>query len=367
MGESLMKFTVNQREFSEALNIASKAMVSKTALDILKGFYIEAYDGSVVVTGNNLEVGIKTKIPAFIETEGKCIVDSRVLFDIVRKLPNEQIHIKVENGTVLIKCLKSKFMIKEMFDNGYPTVEELEDAVYQSIDSDVLYEMIRKTHFAVSLDETKPVFMGELLEIDENKVNLVALDGYRLAYKQCEIDSSIGYQKILIPGKTMSEIMKLSQNIGEQIKIGLEERHASFIFGNTLVNTQLIQGEFAKYQEIIPSEFATTVKVDREKFMSSLDRASLVSNNYLVKLDIRNDELLITAHDNEIGNLEESLDIEMEGKELEIAFNLRYFMDALKVMEDEFIYLKFNSNVSPCVVIPENEEGYTYLLLPVRI
>lgn len=362
-----MKFTVNQRDFAEALNIASKAIVSKTALDILKGFYVEAYDHSLIVMGNNLEVGIRTKVDALIEKEGKSVIDAKVISDIIRKLPNAPINVEVKNGTVLIQCLKSKFTIKEMMDNGYPTVEELEEAVYQSIDSNILYEMIRKTNFAVSIDETKPVFMGELLELDGNQINLVALDGYRLAYKKCEIHSSVGYQKILIPGKTMSEIMKLAQNINEDIKIGIEERHASFVFGNTLVNTQLIQGEFAKYQEIIPSEFMTTIKIDRQEFINSLDRASLVSNNYLVKLKIQDDELLITAHDKEVGNLEEIVDVEMEGRDLEIAFNIRYFMEALKVIEDEKIYLKFNSNVSPCVIKPETEENYTYLLLPVRI
>lgn len=362
-----MKFTVTQRDFANALNIASKAIVSKTALDILKGFYLEAYDNKLIVTGNNLEVGIKTKIDAVVEMEGKAVIDAKILSDIIRKLPNGDVSVKVENGTVLLKCQKSKFTIKEMYDNGYPTVEELEDAVYQSIQPEILEEMIKKTNFAVSLDETKPVFMGELVELNDNFINIIALDGFRLAYKKCELQSSVGYQKIIIPGKTMTEIMRLCQEAQEEVKIGIENRHASFLFGETMVNTQLIQGDFVNHEEIIPKEFSTSVKINRSEFIGSLDRATLVSNNYLVKLKIENDEMMISAHDNEVGNLEEVLDIELEGKNLEIAFNIRYFLDALKVIEDEYIYLKFNSNVSPCIIKPENEESYTYLLLPVRM
>lgn len=362
-----MKFTVNQREFSEALNIASRAIVSKTPMEILKGFYIEAYDDIIVIMGNNLELGIKTKIPAMVEIEGRCILEAKMISDIVRKLPDEQVSVKVEDSMVSIKCLKSKFTIREMIDNGYPTVEELDDAIYQSLDVQVFFEMIRKTQFAVSTDVRKPIFMGQLLEIDTDHINLVALDGYRLAHKKCEIASSVGYQSIIIPGKAMVEIMRLCQGIEGEIKIGIESRHASFVFENTIVNTQLIQGEFTKYEQIIPKEFATKIKVVRQQFIDSLDRATLVSNNYLVKLKIQNDELVITAQDKEIGDLEEVIGIEMEGKELEIAFNIRYFLEALRVIEEDTIYLNFNSNVSPCVIKPEVEQNYTYLLLPVRM
>ncbi len=362
-----MKFTVNQKEFAEALNIASRAIVSKTPMEILKGFYIEAYDDIVVIMGNNLEIGIKTSIPAMVEVEGRCIIEAKMISDIVRKLPDEQVSVRVEDSTVHIKCLKSKFTIREMVDNGYPTVEDLDDAIYQSVNGQVFFEMIRKTQFAVSTDVRKPIFMGQLLEIDTDHMNLVALDGYRLAHKKCEISSSVGYQSIIIPGKTMSEIMRLCQGIEGEIKIGIESRHASFVFENTIVNTRLIQGEFTKYEQIIPKEFATKIKVNRQEFMNSLDRATLVSGNYLVKLKMQNDEFIITAQDKEIGDLEEIIGIELEGKELEIAFNIRYFLEALRVIEEDTIYLNFNSNVSPCVIKPEVEQDYTYLLLPVRM
>lgn len=363
----MMKFTVNQREFSDALAIASKAIISKTPLDILKGFYLEAYENELTITGNNLEIGIRTSIDAFVETEGKSVIDAKILSDIIRKLPNEEVTVSIKDGNVLLQCQKLKFTIKEMLDNGFPTVDELEEAVYQNIHPAILEEMIKKTHFAVTTDETKPVFMGELVELEDNQMNVIALDGFRLAYKKCELKSSVGSRSMIIPGKTMVEIMRLCQTMEEDVKIGIEDRHASFLFGRTLVNTQLIQGEFSKYEEIIPKEFSTKIKVNRQKFIDALDRATLVSKNYLVKLRIQNDELLITAHDNEVGNLEEILDVELEGKNLEIAFNIRFFLDSLKVMEDEYIYMNFNTNVSPCIIKPEFETDYTYLVLPVRI
>ena len=133
-----MKFTVNQREFSEALAIASKAIISKTPLDILKGFYLEAYENELTITGNNLEIGIRTSIDAVVEVEGKSVIDAKILSDMIRKLPNERVTVSVKDGNVLLQCQKLKFNIKEMLDNGFPTVEELEEAVYQNIRPEIL-------------------------------------------------------------------------------------------------------------------------------------------------------------------------------------------------------------------------------------
>ena len=227
--------------------------------------------------------------------------------------------------------------------------------------------MVRKTAFAVSIDETKPLLMGELIEFKNNSINMVAIDGFRVAIKYIKNSNFVGDAKIIIPGKTLLDISRMIPNNIDNIKIGFDEKHASFIIGETILTTRLLEGEFINYSQIIPKEFTTKIKINTKDFLNSLDRACLVAKNNLIKIEILEDSLKISSKNDEIGNLEESIFIELEGSNLEIAFNAKYFMDALKNIDEEYISLELNTNVSPCILRPYDDDSYIYLLLPVRI
>lgn len=363
-----MKFIVNQKELNNALNISLKAISSKNLLEILRGVLIEAHDNQLILTTNNLEIGIKTSIDAHIIKEGRIIVDAKILADIVRKLPDDDVEINAANeNSINIKCLHVEFNIKGIKEAEFPEVEENKFNKYQAINPDILVDIIKKTSFATSIDETKPLLMGELIEIEEKSINVVALDGFRLANKKIEILSTVGERKVVILGRILIEVMKLIQNQEEEIKIGFADKHITFIIGKTIINARGLEGEFINYKQIIPSEFRIEVKIKNKVLLDSLERAMLVSNKNLVMINIKEGKMTINTKNEEIGNFEEIIEIEQSGKEIEIAFNIRYIVEALKNIDGENIIMKLNTNVSPCIIKPENDENYTYLLLPVRI
>lgn len=363
-----MKFSIEQKHLQNAIGIALKGISNKNIMEILKGIYIETEDNHITLTTNNLEIAIKTKVEAEIIEKGSAIIDGKIISDIVRKLPDEKITITVnDEGIVKISTRKTKFNIKAMINSQFPQLEEFESDRYQSIDMKLFSEMVKKTHFAASIDETKGVLTGELIEIENDSINMVAIDGFRLAIKRIPSNYNLEEKKVVVPVKTLQEITKLSSNDDCDFKILFEEKYVSFIIENTIINSRVLEGEFINYRQIMPSDFMTKIKINNHEFISSLERAMLVSKNNLVKLSISNDNMKITARNSEIGDLEEDVPVELDGRDLEIAFNIKYFLDCLKNLDDEYIYMNFNTNISPCIINPETDSNYTYLLLPVRI
>ena len=362
-----MKFTITQRSFQSALNIVQRGLSGKNLMEVLKGIHIEAVDNTLLITTNNLEMGILTKVEANVQEEGKVLIDGKLISDIVRRLPNENITVSVGNDNIVnITSNRSKFNLVAMINDRFPLVQEYEDGDYKMVNRQLFSDMIRKTHFAASTDEARGVLTGELLEVDENSVTMVAIDGFRLAVKKLRSNLNLEPRKAVIPKTALLEIQKLSES-QEHIGILFEERSVSFKIGETVLNSNLLEGDFINYNQIVPKEFATRIKINVSEFTEALERASVVSNNKLVVLKIAGEKLNLSSRNSEIGNLEENMNIEFEGKDLEIAFNSRYFTEALRYFDDEYVYMNFNSNISPCVVESESDQDYIYLLLPVRI
>ncbi len=362
-----MKFTISQKSFQAALNIVQRGLSGKNLMEVLKGIHIEAVDNTLLITTNNLELGILTRVPANVEEDGRILVEGKILFDIIRKLPNELIKFSVGNDNLVhISTSRSKFNIVAMINDRFPLLDEYDESDYKMVTSSLFSDMIRKTHFAASTDEARGVLTGELLEIDENSVTMVAIDGFRLAVKKIKSSLNLEPGKAVIPRNTLMEILRLSES-SEKIGILFEERSVSFKIGDTVLNSNLLEGDFINYRQIVPKEFVTRVKINVTEFNEALERASVISNNKLVVLNISGDSMNLSSKNSEIGNLEENISVEFEGKDLEIAFNSRYFTEALRYFDDEYIYLNFNSNVSPCVAESESDPDFIYLLLPVRI
>lgn len=362
-----MKFTIEQKEFQKALNIVQKGLSGKNLMEVLKGIHIEAYDNMLTMTTNNLELGIVTRVEANISEEGKVLIDGKILSDIIRKLPNDEISFKIGHDDIVnITSGRTKFNIKAMINNRFPLLEEYEENRYQVIDSKTFIDMIKKTNFAASNDEARGNLTGELLEINESSITMVAIDGFRLAVKKLGTTFNLEPRKVIIPSKTLLEIARIVEG-AEEFGILFEDNSISFRVDQTIINSKLLPGDFINYKQIIPTDFTTRIKVGNREFLESLERAQLVSNNNLVILNIGEDNLKISSKNSEVGNLEEVIKVDLEGKELEIAFNIRYFTEALRNIEDEYVYMNFNTNISPCIIEPESDEDYTYLLLPVRV
>ena len=364
-----MKFSCHQKTLINSISIVQKALSSKTTLPILKGIYIEVLDGYLKLVATDLEIGIEHLIEVNTYDKGSVVVDARLFSDIIRKLPEEEVHIHLEeNNQLYIKCENSEFNIVSYNSQDFPELPSIEENDFYEIPQDLFKNMIRQTVFATSQDESRPVLTGALLEIEGEFINMVALDGYRLALRKGKIKANKG-NKVIIPSKTLNEMNRIITEDEENIRMTITENHALFIINNTKIISRLLEGEFINYKQILPKENKTKVKVKTKTILDSIERASLVARegkNNLVKFKISDNKMIITSN-SELGKVYEELFISLEGNEIEIAFNSKYFIDVLKIVEDEEVYLEFTTNLSPGILKPVSNDNYIYLILPVRL
>ncbi|MFY9176500.1 MAG: DNA polymerase III subunit beta [Caldicoprobacterales bacterium] len=364
-----MKFICSQKKLSESINTVQKAISSRSTLPILEGIYVKAYKGVLKLIGNDLDIGIECFLDANILQEGAVVIPSRIFGDIIRRLPDDQVEIEVSDKYVVsIKTSSSHFEIQGIQPDEYPDLKNVEENDPVEIEQNLLKQMIQNTIFAVATDETRPVLTGGLVEIKDGNINIVCLDGYRLAIRRGKVESSKEID-VIIPGKTLNEISRIIEDSDEKISISIDDKHVLFDMGYTRVISRLLSGEFINYTQIIPQEYKTRIKADAKVLYSAIERASLLARegrNNLIKLNIKEDKLVINSN-SELGTAHEEVPVEMEGKEMLIAFNARYFMDILKGIGNEEVYIDFTTNVSPCVFRPLEGDNFTYLLLPVRI
>ncbi len=363
-----MKIKINQRNLSKHISIAQKGISGRTSLQILEGILLEARGDKLKLTATDLEVSIETIIDCEVEEEGSIVINSRLFGDIVKKLPNEDIIFEVKDNNINITCENSVFNILGNSPNEYPDLPIILEQDSFKIQKDLFKNAIRQTVFATIQDETRPQLSGVLLEIDDNMISFVALDGYRLSLISLPIKSDKNI-KIIVPGRILNELNKILDESDENIKIAIAPGHAMFNIGDTIVYSRLLEGQFFNYKEIIRKDHKTVVTVDKRELQNSLERASLLAKEEkanLVKLVIEDNEIKINSN-SEIGNVNERINTHIEGTDLNIAFNSRYILEGIKIMECEEIKLNFMGSLNPCIINPLNDENYTYLVLPVRL
>ncbi|MDP4147059.1 MAG: DNA polymerase III subunit beta [Bacillota bacterium] len=363
-----MKFKCEKNVLQEAISIAQKAVTGKSTMPILQGILITAEKDEITLTGSDIDLSIETKISAEVSETGSIVVDSRLFGDIVRKLPNSYIELNsVDSNSIELICEKSKFNLVHMNAEDFPSLPSVDEDTLLSLNQKLLKSMIKGTMFAIAQDETRPILTGVLFEIKNNNLNLVALDGYRLALKRETINYE-GDVSAVIPGKTLSEVVKILDEEHE-VNITFTSNHTLFNLGKTKIISRLLEGEFIKYNSIIPEEYNLKVTTRRDELLNCIERASLVAkegNTNLIKLDIEDEYMVITSN-SQLGNVREELNIILQGQPLEIAFNSKYLIDVLKIMDEEEIVMELSSSVSPCVIKSKENSNCIYLVLPVRL
>lgn len=368
-----MKFKCSQQTLTRALNTVSRAVSTRTTMPILKGILLEAKpDGTLTLTASDLEISIQKKINAVVIEEGTVVVMSKLFGDIIRKLPNEDISIEgMTDNNICIKTSTSEFTVISLPVDEFPKIGERESSSAELLfPREIFKNMVRKTAFAASIDESRGNLVGILTEINPYGVTMVALDGFRLALAN-ENMTSDAENTFIISAKIMNEISKIisDDETEEDIHISLGEKKAAFCIGTTEVVLRLMEGEFIKYRDIIPKDNGIHVTIGREILLESIERASLLAKegkNNLIKMIIHNNLLTVTSRSEE-GNVKEEIVMEKTGDDLEIGFNSKFVMDVLKSIDDEEICMKFKTGTSPCVVSPVEGNSYEYLILPVRI
>lgn len=366
-----MRFKCFQKDLSDAIAIVQRAIPTKSTMPVLQGILVEAKENFVRLTGTDLDITIETRIDAEVIEEGSVVMPSHIFGDVIKKFPEADITLQLnERFQMDIICEDSIFTtLQGLEPYEYPEIQQVERIKQIKLTQDTFKKMIQQTIFAVATDETRPILTGALIEVENGHITIVCLDGYRLALRKEFISEDTENASIIVPGKSLNEISKVLEDEELDLYINVGEKHVHFDLGSTQVISRLLEGEFVNYKQIIPLEYKTRVKIDRLLFQQSLERASLMAReleNNLVKLTVQDDKLIITSN-SDIGKIYEQIPIIVEGRNIEIAFNVRYLLDVTRVIKDNEICLDFTTNVSPCIVRPLEGEAYCYLVLPVRL
>ena len=369
-----MKIVCYKDKILKAINSVVKGVASKTTMPILEGILIQTNDNEIKLTTYDLEIGIEYVMECEVQEQGSTVVNAIMFSEIIRKLPDTEIHISVNDKNLLeIECEGSLYKLATMNPDEFPELPKIEIENSIEVDQNVLKNMIRKTIFAVSSEESRPIFTGCLFEVESNKLSLVAVDGFRLALRSIYLSKQTNNFSAVIPGKTLNEVNKIISDSFEPVKIGVAKNQALFEMDNCKVVTRILDGEFLNYKNVIPSNWETRVKVNKNSLQNSFERVSLISSSsvekekkYPVKVQVDIGKVVISCT-NQTGDANEELYVATEGKNLEAGFNPKYFLDSLKAIDDEDVYVEFGSSISPCLIKSVENNDYTYMILPIRL
>ena len=369
-----MKIICEKENIIKALNSVTKAVASKPNKPILEGILIQTNSTEVKLTTYDLEMGIEYIINCDVKEEGAIVINATMFSEIIRKLPSTDITIYVnENNLLVIECEGSLYKLATMDPSEFPELPQINIENSIEIEQNTLKEMIRRTIFAVSTEENRPIFTGCLFEISNNKLNVVAVDGFRLAWKSKYLQKKVNDFKAVIPGRTLNEINKILVDSFETIKIGVAKNQALFELENCKIVTRLLDGEFLNYTNVIPQTWETRIRVNRANLLNCFERISLISSSsiekekkYPVKVSIDIGKIIISCT-NQTGDAKEEMLVSTEGKNLEVGFNPKYFLDSCRCIDDEEIFVDFGTSISPCIIRPIEEGDYVYMILPIRI
>ncbi len=368
-----MKIICQKSDLLHGVNIVSKAVPSRTTMAILECILIDASDAStkdeLKLTANDMELGIETRIEGTIIERGSIALDAKIFSEIVRKLPDSDVTIETdESFKTVITCEKAKFNIigKSGEDFSYlPYIERNQPVVLSQF---TLKEVIRQTIFSISDSDNNKLMTGELFEINENKLKVVSLDGHRISIRNIELKEVYEDQKVVVPGKTLQEVSKiLPGDANEFVDMFFTDNHIVFEFERTTVVSRLIEGEYFKIEQMLSSDYETKIKINKRELLDCIDRATLLVKEgekkpIIMNVTEGNMELKINSF---IGSMNEDIDIQKEGKDIMIGFNPKFFIDALRVIDEEEVVLYMVNPKAPCF-IKDDDEKFIYLILPVN-
>lgn len=364
-----MKIICSKTSLLKSVNISLKAVPSKTTMPILECILIDASTNQIKFTTNDMELGIETIVDGTIAEKGMVALDAKIFYEIIRRLPDNDVTIHTdENYVATITCEKAKFTIpgKTGEDFAYLPVIERDESL--TLSQFTLKEMIRQTLFSIAVNENNRLMTGELFEIKNNCLKIVSLDGHRISIRRMPLKREYSDKKIVVPGKTLSEISKiLSGEVDDQVSIYFTKNHILFEFDQTMVVSRLIEGEYFRIDQMLSSDYETKLHINKREFLDCIDRTTLFVKENDKKPIIINieDESMQLSINSQLGSMKEDIDIEKEGKDIMIGFNPRFLIDALKVIDDESITIYLVNPKAPCF-IKDEQESYIYLILPVN-
>lgn len=366
-----MKLQFQKSALLNGISIVSKAIPAKTTMSILECILIDADADQIKLTGNDMELGIETKVEGSILERGKIALDAKLFYEIIRKLPDGEALVIITSDNkfnTTIQCESALFNILGRDGEEFSYLPYIERDQYITLSQFTLKEAIRQTIFSISPNDSNKMMAGELLEVKENILKVVSLDGHRISIRNIALKESYESHKVIVPGKTLSEISKILGGDNEkEVQIFFSKNHILFEFDDTMVVSRLIDGEYFKIDHMLSSDYETRVKVNKREFMDSIDRSMILirdSDRKPIILNVEDSNVNLKVRST-IGSMNADVSAYKAGKDIMIAFNPKFLLDALRVIDDEEVELYMMNPKSPCFI--KDEEGtYIYLILPVN-
>ncbi len=366
-----MKFSCEKALLLNAASTASRAVTAKSNIPSLEGILIEA-GSQLTLTGYNLETGIRTVIPSDIAEKGSIVINAKIFVDIIRMMPDEFITVSVDNKLgVSVECKNSHYNIIGIDPGEYPELPGLDQKNSLSLEQRQLRSLIGQTIFSSSDNESRPVYSGELFEIQGDVLTVVALDGFRVALRREHITNESAQDfSFIVPGAALKEAERISRDSDDEVQIRQGSKHVIFQFGDTTLITRLLEGEFLDYKNAIPRANKKICVADRADLKACVDRVSIIISDDTktpARCKFGFGEFSIQATTT-LGSASDRCVIDGDGGELEIGFNSRYLLEALREIPAGKIKIELGTNITPIVIVPEEgEENFLYMILPVRL
>ncbi len=364
-----MKIHCEKEALLKSINIALRAVPVRTTMPILNCLYLQAFDNVISLSANDMELAIRTEIIGEVIEEGSLALDAKILSDIVRHLPDAMVTLETEEGDrVVIRCEQAVFHISYQTGEDFPELPEVERRNHIALSSFTLKEMVRQTIFAISDTGTNRMMTGELFEVKENRLRMVALDGHRISIRTVNLEESYDAVKVVIPGKTLNEISRvISGEADDIVTLFFTENHVVFEFDDTTVVSRLIEGEYFRIDQMLSNDYETKLCVNRRELAGCIERASLLvreSDKKPVIIRVEDGSMQLSLK-SVLGSLREVIPVEKTGRDILIGFNPRFLQDVLRVVDDETITIYMVNPKAPCFIRNE-AAGYNYLVLPVN-
>lgn len=367
-----MKFSCEKLLLQNAVNTASRAVAAKSSIPALEGLLLTCSGDTLTVSGYNMQTGIRTHFPAEVKREGELVLNARLIGDILRRLPDDTVTLSADEKLLVhVSCGDADYDIMGLSAADFPELPEVEEKYAVTLAEKTLKAMIQQTSFAVSTNEARPVHMGSLFEVADTGLTVVSVDGFRLALRREPLEKIEGGAfSFVAPGVALNEVERICEDIDECVTITLGQRHILFEVGTTELICRRLEGEFLDYKNAIPRRNPISIVADTKTMLQSLERVSVVISEKLkspVRCVFSQDQVKLSAKTAN-GDAKDICRIAGDGQELEIGFNNRYLMDALRYVPADTVKIELNTGISPAIIVPvEGEENFLYMVLPVRL
>ena len=364
-----MKISCLRTDLVSAISNVSRAVSSKASIPALEGVLIKAYDNNLNISGYNLEIGITTAVEATVRQEGEIVLSARLFLEIIRKLPEEIVTMETDDRMVTyITCGQVDYQIVGMPSVEYPDLPTFQQTDGITVNAGILKDMIRRTVYAVSDNTAKPIYTGSLYEIADGMLHIVAIDGFRMAIRSENVDSE-SKTTFVVPGKTQLEVLKLLTEDDHMVDIIVGQRHITFKIDSYSVISRLIEGTFLDYRATVPSTAKTELVINTRKMIDSVERMSLLNSERVqspVRCKFKENEIRLSCA-SAVGRANDVISVPIIGESVEIGFNNRYMLEALKNTDTDEVKMVLNGPVSPIVIKPVKGDSFLCIVVPVRL